>query len=166
MTARPFREVLRWRAIALDEIDAQADECRGILERTGSHVLGPPVKDAGEWDWFWHLDWAERSRLRRLGWFDPLGPGPDIVADAFELELDEAMDEWLRCTRVIDAATSMHSTPVASGRLPICRSVGDLGVKDLFVSTEFDLAKLFEPWPACGDYVATVIAEETEEQAS
>jgi GNAT superfamily N-acetyltransferase len=80
----------------------------------------------GEWDWFFEgLAANERARLRR-NWLgqSSITPDelPDIVAPVLgEVDVDDAVDWWLRNTRILDAERSIRR-----GKLPGFASMVDL----------------------------------------
>lgn len=145
------------------EVDAKAAEAFGILEIHGALSISPPPTSAGgEWDWFAELTRAERARITRR-WMSPYGNGPDLIADAFHLPVDEAMAEWVRCTRLIDTAASMHIRKSGSGYVPGSASVGGYEVDDLFPHPDYRLADLFASFPTCVEYLSELPIDPREE---
>lgn len=122
-------EVNAARALVLAELDALADDATGILDRFGVsttirkvrhratvrdysgrfHSLDGQSNGQGEWDWYWQLGPDDRAWLAR----SHQGPephllAPDQVAHLMGADVDRAMSEWVRCLRVIDAASAIR----------------------------------------------------------
>jgi len=166
MTAT-FEIVKSVRREILADIMRSVDEASGILEAHDAYRIRPPAAlIGGEWDWYWHLTRPERNRLRK-GWMSDTADGPDLIADRFHLPVDEAMAEWLRCTRIIDAARSMQIRKSGGGYVPGSASLGG-DIDDLFPHPIYQLTELFSPQPSCVWYLAEVSAneDETREEAT
>lgn len=151
--------VKRARREAWEVIDRVAEDALGWLEQRDAFHLSMPCH-GGEWDWFWTLSKAERRRIVSR-WCCEHGRGPDEVTDEVGLEHGRLMDEWLRCTRVLDAAASLRIRKY-HGYTPGTASLGGLTVDDLFMDSGYELVELFASQPACTDYMARVLADDAE----
>jgi len=128
-------EVNAARAVVLAELDALADEALGILESCGvsTTIRKVPAREMmrdgaghfrsldgrgngrGEFDWYWQLDPRDRDWIARAH----MGPEPHLSApDQVAMcmasftgtdDIDANMAEWVRCLRVIDAASACRS---------------------------------------------------------
>lgn len=101
----------------------QIDAAKQLEQYQALRMKTPGRNPSAEYDWFEGLDPREKTRLRTR-WMrdDPIVQQPDEIAavmrDIRDFEtMDEAIDEWLRLTRVHDAAGA-----VASGKIPAARS--------------------------------------------
>lgn len=150
------------RAEALITIRLAVDDAAGILESHNATAMSHPGTHTGaEWDWFADLSRAEKSRLRR-NWFTDRADPPDVIADHFALPIDEAMAEWLRCTRIVDAGDVVVIGLRNSHRAHHYESIKRFGGLDLndLLSTGYDLTRLLCPRPICTDYLAELTAAE------
>ncbi len=123
------------RAEAGAHIARMVDDAMGFLEASESWTLRPPVTTCGrpacsrhadrrhgEWDWFWEVSRAERTRLAR--WFDRDGIQIDVLADLLHVDPDTAGACWLASTRIIDADRSMRIRKSGGGYVPGVASLG------------------------------------------
>ena len=115
-----------YRKRALDEVRDLADQAQGYLDYAGT-ISSPPANHGGEWDWFFELARPERQRLLKR-WTQANSNGPDHL---------ENVEEWLRCTRVVDCAAMVGKRP----GLDYLPSVG--GSANEILRTSFDLVRLF-----------------------
>lgn len=170
-------EVAAARAAVLAEIDRLADAAIGILESCGAPTTmrGPTNRaaerdmfgryrsldgrgnDAGEWDWYWQLDATTRAWLRTHFGPEPHRSSPDQVAPLMASytgtpDVDACMAEWLRCVRIIDAASALHR------RLTWRRC------SHLFVglALAYDPSRLFGTFADAADYLAELREEPSE----
>jgi hypothetical protein len=161
-----FEIVKAIRKNVMHEINAMVDDAIGELERHEAWKLAIPNKVAGgEWDWFFALDAKEQRRLRSR-WMSEFGQGPDLIADAWNLEIDAAMTEWVRCTRIVDAGQAIDATLRNSYSVrEIARSAsrGGCDHNELFPDLGYDLVSLLAPQPTCTDYLAEFDANERED---
>jgi hypothetical protein len=131
------------------------DDALATLDRYEASFLRLPIKGAGEWDWYHErLTTAERTRLRR--WMRPTGVGPDFVADMMGRDVDAAMTEWVRLTRVVDAGFSSHVRKSGGGYVPQTPQLGGWDIDRLFPDSGYRLNLLFASQPTCTEYVANL----------
>lgn len=119
------------------------------LDLAQAHRMHSPGRNpSAEYDWFTGLDPKEKQRLRQR-WMrsDATTLDPDEIADMMSNHLrefasmDEAMEEWLRLTRVHDAAGA-----VGSGKVPVARAYsGEVRVRELvgkYADSDIDVQAL------------------------
>lgn len=124
-------------------------QAAGQIDLAQAHRIKSPGRNpSAEYDWFTGLDAKEKIRLRAR-WMrdDPYVMDPDEVADMMTRHvrefgsMDEAMEEWLRLTRVHDAAGA-----VGQGKVPVSRAYsGEINVKSLvgrFADTDIEIEAL------------------------
>jgi hypothetical protein len=148
-----FEVVKAIRKNVLTEIDRIVDEAIGELERHEAWRLAIPGKYAGgEWDWFRHLERKEQRRIESR-WMSEFGQGPDLIAHSWHLDVDEAMAEWLRYTRIIHLGLSMKIRKSGRGYVPKSTTVGGFRLDDLYPDSGYALESLFAPSPTCCEYL-------------
>jgi hypothetical protein len=167
-TTTAYDPVSAIRREIMTEIEAAASDAYGQLEAHGALVIAPPRGEiGGEWNWYWHLSQPERQRIRR-NWVDSLADGPDVIADRYHANVDEAMSDWLRCTRVVDYARWLRTRPrhMRGGpeRARRVASVGGHDLDDLFPHPLYRLSTLFAVRVTCEAYLTELTAQEDEER--
>ena len=164
----------------LAELDALADEAMGILDVCGvsTTIRKAPARAAmrdgsgrfrsldgrsngrGEWDWLFALSESDRAWLARSHQGpEPSLSAPDQVAQLMADylgtdDVDKCMSEWVRCVRIIDAASACR------GRVTWRRCL------HLFagLSLSHDPGTLFGTFADAATYLAELSTDPTEDQ--
>jgi len=153
-TSPAWEAVKAARAAAWQVIDRMVEDADGFIEGLEAVKLSRPVAGAGEWDWYFGLARAERARILSR-WTSDFGQSPDAVTGAVGSDHDDLMVEWVRATRIIDAAASLRIRKY-HGYVPGTKALGGRSIDVLFPGTGYELTALFAAQPACTDYIESL----------
>lgn len=127
------------RLIANDAAEAQREAFAVLDGADALRLRRPPkVRRGSEYDWMEQISKQERSRLSRRWFSDSPVYAPDLIAESFGLDVDEAMQKWLWATRQVEAAGAIRR-----GKLPSARAYsGRVDPQEFARTHAYDIEKV------------------------